>query len=491
MDLKLTKLKETFDKLKNYTYRFEIIETGQDATQEFLCKLFVNSLLISQGSGKKKKISKQQCAEQGYNELIKKDWEFAEKNNIAKQKNNYIENLLHMISEMKSKFHIYKLLEETIEDSGGYKQCYLEYDNIKAEGFSFNELEARNTSSYNMIQAIIEKHPYGQYFDIINYSQDPHKKVKIEYNDKIYDNNPNQQIIQQHSQAKANKLQNQLISLKIEHQDIPQQPNYNYTQENCDLSYQLAKQLQLNNESQFIFLSFMEYLRQFNFEIVGSFLSKSIRITKPELDVIVEYPSDLGIMQDFYALQTQAQGKEFRRTQEDNVITFTYNNQPITTILNINQIPPLAIKLYFQTAKIDEKQLIHTREMQEYNKKYEQLHFSSLSLCLVHQWRDDNLEILPKQLLDYLVVQTTNQFNYLNSPYQVLSQIIYLLKIGVLEELNQRTFEDIEINPFLQSISTYYLDLIKEIDNESLIQIRQCAMQWNKLKIYNWLKKYI
>ena len=35
--MKLTLLKETFDKLKHYTYKFDIIETGSETTSDFTC----------------------------------------------------------------------------------------------------------------------------------------------------------------------------------------------------------------------------------------------------------------------------------------------------------------------------------------------------------------------------------------------------------------------------------------------------------------------
>jgi hypothetical protein len=48
--MKLTKIKEAFDKMKEYHYDFKIRECGVD----FECHLLVNDLLIATGLAKKK-----------------------------------------------------------------------------------------------------------------------------------------------------------------------------------------------------------------------------------------------------------------------------------------------------------------------------------------------------------------------------------------------------------------------------------------------------
>ncbi|CAD8175737.1 unnamed protein product [Paramecium octaurelia] len=507
MQKKLSKIKETFDKLKNYTYKFIVTTPEQGTNSEFSCKLFVNSLLISNGFGKNTKIAKQQCADIGYDELMKKDWEFAEKNNFIIPKDEHYQNLLSLIQKIKQELHIQKDLEEKIEQSDGYKQCHLEFDNLKSEGFSFIESNARKTSAYNLIQAIFEKYRNLQHHDNINslqqnhfgrqsgqVSQDSFKKVKLEYNDNIYQNTPLRFInnLQNNQQTQIQVIQ-QKIEIPEAAQVFPVYQNVhldkNQINENNTLCFQLAKQLQLNNESSFIFLMFIQQLNGFNFQIAGSFISKSIRITKPELDIILQISDQNEIK---FQKLLQDSETEFRIQKENNVIILSYNSQPIQTRLKI-QVPSLKIKLYcyYNYNLIDEQHSSHSNEMSQYSQKYDQLYFSSLSLCLAHQWRDDNLELLPKQLLDYLVVQTTNQFNYLNSPYQVLCQIIYLLKIGILDELSQGNQNEKELNPFLQSIGSFYLELIHNISDETLRQIKQIAGQWNKQQINIWVKKYI
>ncbi|CAD8069905.1 unnamed protein product [Paramecium primaurelia] len=491
---KLSKLKETFDKLKNYAYSFNTMQLEKGTLQEFSCELFVNSFLISYGCGKSIKIAKQQCADLGYDELMKKDWEFAEKNYFIAPKEDHYQNLLNIIQKIKSELHINGELEESINENDNYKQCHLEFDNLKGEGFSFIENNARKTSAYNLIQAIIEKYSNLQHHDIIKYyqqnyfnkqsvyvQQESQKKVKIEYNDKLYQNNH----IRIQNNIQNHQIQLQVTQPKIEIQEIIQDKTQ--INENSTLCFQLAKQLQLNNESSFIFLTFIQQLSQFNFQITGSFISKSVRITKPELDIILEIPDQHENKFQQFLNDSET---DFRMQKENNIIILSYTGQPIQTRLKI-QVPPLKIKLFCYKSLIDEQLLLHQKEMNQYSQKYDQLYFSSLSLCLVHQWRDDNLEVLPKQLLDYLVIQTTNQFNYLNSPYQVLCQIIYLLKMGVLDELSQRNLNEKELNPFLQSVSPYYLELIHKLSSETLSYIKQSVGQWNKLQINIWVKKYI
>ncbi|CAK79935.1 unnamed protein product (macronuclear) [Paramecium tetraurelia] len=507
MQKKLSKIKETFDKLKNYTYKFFVTSPEQGTNSEFSCKLFVNSLLISNGFGKNTKIARQQCADIGYDELMKKDWEFAEKNNFIVPKDDQYQILLTVIQRIKSEHQIQKDLEETIEQSDGYKQCHLEFDNLRSEGFSFIETNARKTSAYNLIQAIFQKYRNLQHCDNVNSQiqnyfgiqsgqiyQDSHKKVKIEYNDNIYQNTPMRTInnVQNNQQTQIQVIQHK-IEIPEPAQMISEQLNVNQDKnqinENNTLSFQLAKLLQLNNESSFIFLMFIQQLSGFNFQITGSFISKSIRITKPELDIILEISDQHEIK--FQKLLKELE-TEFRIQKENNIIILSHNSQSVQTRLK-TQVPSLKIKLYcyYNYKQIDELHFQHSNEMNQYSQKYDQLYFSSLSLCLVHQWRDDNLEVLPKQLLDYLVVQTTNQFTYLNSPYQVLCQIIYLLKIGILDELSQRNQNEKELNPFLQSINSFYLELIHKLSSETLRQIKQIAEQWNKQQINIWVKKYI
>lgn len=50
----LQKIKETFDKLKQYRYEFYM----REYSSEYICDFKVNDILISTGSGKKKQIAK-------------------------------------------------------------------------------------------------------------------------------------------------------------------------------------------------------------------------------------------------------------------------------------------------------------------------------------------------------------------------------------------------------------------------------------------------
>ncbi|CAD8124508.1 unnamed protein product [Paramecium sonneborni] len=465
--MKVKQIKEILDKFKQ---KYSMDMDYKKDENNFTCYFKINSLKIAKGQGSCKKYAKNDAAAKAYDILLNSDYSFAKKTGIKKLSSD--EDYKAKLEQHAKEKNIQLKFSSKVEKQNElcYSKFKIEYGYKKFKGFGQKSKE--NQCFQYMCYNILKQLEYIE-------KQDQQKKKEINSEQEVIPNKI--KIVVKTKQEEPKQIKSNLQFL---------QPNINQFIEQLKIQ-QFLNSLMVEDDvyNHFDkFISLMSSQNDFYFRPVGSFTTKSIRTLKPELDILVHIPKGKFPMFEQFLEKTS---KEFQskfcrnRKQFRFELPFQSRNKFLRWTFT-----SIKANLYIKK-KLTPDAFIHDEYMKQYQVEYQQNRYSTQYLSLIHQWREDSKLPLQSKILDYLIVQVSNLFQSLNPPIQVLKQIIYLLKVGVLDEIVEMDKEENELNPFLQLIPQNQIQYIKKLSDKTRSSIKEIAQSYDEKTIQKWIFNYI
>ncbi|CAD8210194.1 unnamed protein product [Paramecium octaurelia] len=466
--MKVKQIKEILDQLKE-KYKMEM--KYHKIQENFRCEFYINSLKIAEGQGVSKKYAKNDAASKAYDILVNSDYSFARRTGKKIRDEDYKQQL----EQYALKKNIRVEFKEGIKNELGYSQYYIQYGTKTYIGYGLKAKKCINFMSY----CILEKLEYNEKMNQLINQKEPEKQPEV----------------WEHTSSRKIKIvikptipMQQNEQIKIEDSEPPPQ--------DTNLIKELKIQHFLNSlmitedvYNQFdLFLLQLSYQKDFLFRAVGAFTSKSIRTLKPELDILINIPKG-NFPQFEYFLERTSKLFQYKVFRNKKHIQLELPFQTKSKFLRWT-FSSLKVNMYIKK-KFTPDSLIHDEYMKQYQVQYLLNRYSTQYLSLIHQWKEDSKIPLNATILDYLIVQVSNQFQTKNNPIVILKQLIFLLKIGVLDEILDYEKGEIELNPFLQAIPDYQIVCIRKIAEQTRKQIKEIAEHYDEKKIQTWISNYM
>ncbi|CAD8210853.1 unnamed protein product [Paramecium pentaurelia] len=470
--MKVKQIKEILDKLKE-KYRMEMNYIKIE--DQFRCEFFLNSLSIAVGMGISKKYAKNVAAAKAYEILIYSDYSFARRTGIKIPDEDYKQQL----EQYALKKNVKVDFKEEIRNQFGYTQFKINYGARTYIGYGLKSKKCINYMSYCILKKLEFSEQANQIKnqqEVVQNTDQQEQNLKIKI--KIVKQLPTNQREDQQKKIEDHQsllqpsplIANMMKELKIQHflnSLIISEDVYNYFDEFL---------LQLSSQNYFLFRT------------IGSFTTKSIRTLKPELDILINIPKgNFHLFEQFVDKTSKLfQYKVFRNKKHLQIeLPFQTKSKFLRWTFS-----SLKVNMYIKK-KLTPDSLIHDEYMKQYQVQYLLNRYSTQYLSLIHQWKEDSKIPLTTTILDYLIVQVSNYFQTNNHPIVVLKQLIFLLKNGILDDIQEFEKGEIELNPFLQAIPEHQIIFIKKISDHNRKQIKEIAEQYDDKKIQIWISNYM